>query len=175
MKITLIILGVVVVIVAVVFLIGMMLPQKHSASRTARYRQKPQAIFDAIMDWRNYPGWRSDLKSVRERAGAAGHVSWVEVDSMGERPIEIVESDPPRRIVGLIADPDHKLFYGGTWTYDIKPTSDGCDLTITEDGEVYPALFRFMARFIFGYTGTMEAYHKALSKKFGQEVQFVEG
>jgi len=40
-------------------------------------------------------------------------------------------------------------------------------LTITENGEVYNPLFRFMARYIFGYEGTIENHMAALKKHLG--------
>jgi hypothetical protein len=42
---------------------------------------------------------------------------------------------------------------------------------ITEDGEVYNPIFRFMSRFVFGHTHTMDAYLRALGKATGQEVK----
>ena len=47
---------------------------------------------------------------------------------------------------------------------------DGASLTITEDGHISNAFFRFMSRFVFGYTSTMEAYLIDLGNKFGEEV-----
>jgi hypothetical protein len=41
-------------------------------------------------------------------------------------------------------------------------------VTITESGEIYNPVFRFMARFVFGYDSTMAGYLGALSRKFGQ-------
>jgi hypothetical protein len=148
----------------------MMLPRRHSASRTSQFRQKPEDVFEAIRNWRDFPSWRPELTDVRQRQGESGRESWVEVSKMGEMALEIVESDPPRKLVGKIADPHRKLPFGGTWTYLIEPAADGCTLTITEDGEIYPPLFRFMARFIFGYTRTMEQYMKALGRKFSEDV-----
>ena len=50
--------------------------------------------------------------------------------------------------------------------------SDGATtLTITEEGEIYNPVFRFMSRFIFGYHGTQHAFLKALGTKFGEEVR----
>ena len=48
--------------------------------------------------------------------------------------------------------------------------ADGSTLTITEDGEVRNLFFRFMSRFIFGHTGTLEAFLKSLGKKVGEDV-----
>jgi hypothetical protein len=68
-------------------------------------------------------------------------------------------------LITKIADP--KLPFGGTWTYDIAPAGDSCTLTITENGEVYNPLFRFVSRFIIGQSTTMDGYIKALDAKLG--------
>lgn len=79
---------------------------------------------------------------------------------------------PPRRLVGRIAD--SKLPFGGTWTLEITPTPEGSNLRITERGWVSNSLFRFMSRFVFGYTGTLDSYLRSLAKKFGEEPQIGE-
>ncbi len=45
---------------------------------------------------------------------------------------------------------------------------DGLRERITEDGEVYNVIFRFMARFFFGYTATIEGYLRDLGHRFGE-------
>ncbi len=67
---------------------------------------------------------------------------------------------------------DRKLPFGGTWSFDIAPAAGGeSDLRVTEDGEVYNPIFRFMARFVFGYTASIEGYLRDLGTKFGQTVR----
>ena len=68
----------------------------------------------------------------------------------------------------LTADP--KLPFGGTWTYEVQPDVTGSAVTITEDGEVYNPIFRFVSKFIMGHKATMNGYLRALGKKFGQDV-----
>ena len=80
----------------------------------------------------------------------------------------IMTSDPPYRMVSQIVD--NKSF-GGTWTYELTPTEGGCELTITESGEIYNPIFRVFARFVFGYTATMETYLKQLGTKFGESIE----
>jgi hypothetical protein len=89
---------------------------------------------------------------------------WIEEGRSGKMTFVVESSDPPRRLVTRIADP--KLPFGGTWTYDITPSNGGSRLTITEDGEIYNPLFRFVARFILGYDGTIGSYLGALGKMF---------
>lgn len=169
MKWVLIILGGLVGLVIVMWIIGAILPRQHSATRAARYNQLPERIWEALLDIEAMPSWRTDLKGIKRLPDHDGKPAWVETTSNGELPLQVEVMEPPRRLVARIADP--KLPFGGTWTYEITPAEGGCALRITEDGEVRPVLFRFVARFIFGYTVTMERYLKDLGKKFGENVQ----
>jgi hypothetical protein len=147
-------------------LIGWLLPKEHVAAREGRYRQSPEAIWIAITDVDAMPSWREGLKSVKHLPDKNGLPAHLEVTDMGEIPMETVEMTPPRKLVGLIADP--KLPFGGTWTFEITPTAEGSTLRITENGYVTNPVFRFLSRFVFGYTGTIETYLKSLAKKFGE-------
>ena len=44
-------------------------------------------------------------------------------------------------------------------------------MTIREDGEVSNVIFRFMSRYIFGQTATIDSYLQSLAKHFGDEAQ----
>jgi hypothetical protein len=55
--------------------------------------------------------------------------------------------------------------FGGTWTIEIAPSANGSTVTITERGEIYNVIFRTLSKFVFGYTGTMEACLEAAKKK----------
>ena len=69
-----------------------------------------------------------------------------------------------RRLVTRIADTG--LPFGGQWTYELVPDGEGTRLTITEDGEVYNPLFRFVSRFVMGHTATIERYLDDVEKRF---------
>ncbi len=165
--------GVIGGLIALVVVIGLLLPQNHSASRSARFNQKPDAVWAAITDHANEPSWRRDITTKARLGDRNGHAVWCETNKRGEpMSFETLVLEPPRKMVSRIADDN--LPFGGTWTYEIKPIDSGCTLTITEDGEIYNPIFRFVARFIIGYRGTMNAYLTALSRKFGQDVAFVD-
>lgn len=171
MKWVLIVLGALVALVGLVALIGALLPKGHVASRTARFNADAHQVWQAITDFAGMPAWRPELKAIKRLADRNGNQVWVEVNKMGEMPYEVVELTPPSKMVTKIAD--DKLPFGGNWTYQIMPLDSGCTVTITENGEVYNPIFRFMARFVFGHHATMETYLKNLGKKFGEQVTFV--
>src|SRR5947209_7696546 len=111
MKILLMVIGSLIGAVALVAICGALLPEKHAATRQARYRQKPEVIWEAV-------------------ANDKGDESLT---------YRIEETDPPRRLVRRVIDPHHN--FGGTWTYRIEPVPEGSMLRITENGEVYNPIF----------------------------------
>jgi hypothetical protein len=149
---------------AVVALVGAMLPRAHRATRQARYRQTPEAIYFTLA---GPVDWRSDVKAFGNLPDRDGRKQWWEQDTHGQTvTYELVEDKMPSRRVVRIADKN--LPFAGTWTFDIAPDSEGCVVRITEDGEVYNVIFRFMARFFFGYTSNIEGYLRDLGRRFAE-------
>lgn len=147
----------------VVLIVGSTLPATHTVSRTTSLRRPPETVWKLIS---GPPDWRPDVRKYQELPSRDGHRVWSETDKSGQTiTFEVVESAPPRRLVTRIADP--KLPFGGTWTYEISPASDGCMLTITENGEIYNPVFRFVSRFMIGHAATLNTYMKALHARLG--------
>ena len=153
----------------IIILVGSLLPRDHVATRAARYHQTPESIWKAITDVDAMPSWREGLKAVKHLPDRNGLPAHVEITSSGEIPMETVEMIAPRKLVGRIADP--KLPFGGNWSFEITPDAQGSVLRITERGWISNPVFRFLSRFIFGYTGAIETYLKSLARKFGETAQ----
>jgi uncharacterized protein YndB with AHSA1/START domain len=168
MKTLLLILAGLVVLVAVLALIGSLLPRGHRATRAVTLRQPPEKLFAAVRDFTALPTWRSDVKSVELLPSQNGVVSYREVSKHGPITYRVKEERAGQLLVLEIADDG--LPYGGTWTFGFVKEASGATVRITEDGFVKPPLFRFLARFVFGYASTMEGYLRALGKKFGEDV-----
>ena len=144
-----------------IVIIGALLPKKHRVSRTVALHEPAASVWSLIS---GPPTWRSDIKNYQELPPLGGHRMWRETDRHGQTiTYEAIESLPPHRLVVHIADP--QLPFGGTWTYELSPAADGCTLTITEDGEVYNPLFRFVSQFVIGHTATLDSYLKSLHEK----------
>ena len=148
-----------------VVLTGALLPREHQARRTGRFRRPPKAVWDAIHDVDAYPEWRSDVEKVDRLPNSGGRPRWREHSRGQQISYEIFDAKPNSKLVTRIID--EKLPFGGRWTFVLEPTSDGCTLTIVEDGEVKNPLFRFMSRFVYGHSATIDAYFEALGKKLG--------
>jgi len=165
MKWLLTVVGVLVAAVAVIAMVGWMLPQNHVVSRTAQLSLSPDKVWTIITDVADYPSWRSDVDSVERLA--APELKWREVSGGDRITYEATTSDAPSHFVARIADKG--LPFGGSWDYRIEPAGAGSRITITENGEVYNPIFRFVSKFFMGHTSTIDKYLTALAKRTGDQ------
>jgi hypothetical protein len=134
-------------LVAIIALVGSQLPRNHVASRTLRVRRPPQDVWPVVT-----------------QLMAASSV-----------PVDIVENNPPRRLVSRVKATE--TMFGGTWTVTMMPPADSpaatgpaaSTLTITEDGWVANPIFRFVSRFVVGHHATMDGMLKSVAKQLGEE------
>ena len=151
----------VIAVVAIVALIGLQLPPQHVVSRTRRYPVSIDAVWDVISDVLGAAAWRSDLKAVEP----VDLDHWREVSTSGRSILyERVEAHAPARLVVRIADPD--LPFSGSWTFEISEDgSDAAWLTISENGTVRNPVFRFLSRYLFSQTKSLDTYLDSLEKR----------
>jgi hypothetical protein len=154
--------------VLVVVVVGAMLPRDHVAAMTARVAATPDAVWSALTTPADFPAWRPDVKSVDVLPPTATGPSWREHSSQGTITFVVDVAERPRRLVGRIADTG--LPFGGRWEYLVEPDGPSSSrVTIVERGSVYNPIFRFVSRFVMGHTATIDAYLRALGKRFGSE------
>jgi hypothetical protein len=127
-------------VIGTVALVGYFLPVAHEAWRSAEFNEPPETVYALISDLKNYSSW------------------WPE----NEVAVEAVEASPPSRFVTRIVG---ESAFGGTWTWAIEQTPNGARATVTERGEIYNPIFRTLARFVFGYTGSMESCLTAAQRR----------
>lgn len=155
-----------VVLVAVVAVVGWMLPVRHRASVARTYKASPAALFGLITDVRSFPSWRRELTTVEVLPEENGHARWRERTKSGPPITLMIERTiPDQLLIGRIADTS--LAFGGAWTYELTPAGEGeTILRITEDGEVYNPIFRFVSRFVMGHEATINQYLSAVGTRF---------
>jgi len=155
--------------VAIIALVGGQLPVGHRASRSAVIGAPTDVVFTTITDFGSAPSWRTGLKSSTVTVDSStGRQRVIEEGSNGRLTMDVEELVPPTRLVTRIVDED--LPYGGAWAYALEPQGNATRITITEHGEVYNPIFRFIAKYLMGHTGTMDTYLTDLGRKFGTEV-----
>jgi len=127
-------------VIGAIALVGYFQPVAHEASRSAEFNTPSDQVFALIADPNTYNGW------------------W----DGAEVKTEIIERVPPSKLVTKIVG---ETQFGGTWTFEVVPTPSGSRLTITERGEIYNVVFRALAKYVIGYTGTMDSFLDAARKK----------
>lgn len=156
----------IIVLVGIVALIGSRLPKSHVASRSILLHRPPHDIYLLVRDFSSAPKWRSDVKHMQVESPQGGPVYFREEGKHGTVNYELTEDVPDQRMVTKIRDTD--LGYSGQWTYTFVPESGGTRVTIREDGEVSNIIFRFMSKYVFGQTSTIDSYLTSLASHFGE-------
>jgi hypothetical protein len=147
MKLLLFALGLIILLVAVVVFIGALLPKHHIVQRTRFFDATPDQVFRLISGPQE---WRTDLKDYKLYDEFGRHMAR-ETDKHGQTiTYEVIESRSPTLLKRTIADKN--LPFGGSWAWSIQPKDAGSLMSITEDGEVYNPVFRFVSQFIIGAT-----------------------
>jgi uncharacterized membrane protein len=159
MKWIIILVVVIVLLIAIVYLIGYFLPVTHQAVHIVKLKHAPGMVWSVITDRKNFPAWRKGLKKVDVQDGK----HWTEESGDGTISYEEESAVVNQIMVTRIANKD--LPFGGSWTFELKPDEGGAQLTITENGEVYNPIFRFMSKYVFGHQATLHQYADDLSRK----------
>ena len=78
--------------------------------------------------------------------------------------IVTTESVRPSRLVRTMGGDKHSFFVGA-WTYDITPTTDGCQVQMRDDAEISMPIFRVLAK-LFGATKYLDEHLLDIGAKF---------
>jgi hypothetical protein len=160
-------LGILIVLIAIIYLIGSMMNVKHVASIQREFKKtSADEILATITNYKDYPSWRSGIKELT--VDSVNH--WTEKNSHGDKVsyrLEVI--DEKGKLITMILNKD--LAYGGFWEFTITPIDNGCSVSIVENGEVYNPLFRFMAKYVFGHETTLKNYVNDLEIKLNSKAK----
>ena len=160
------IVGIPIGLVLIMTIVGAFLPKSHCATRSLRLNVSADRVWELVSDAPRWPTWNSNCKSLEVLPDRDGLRVWKFGDGRHAMTFLVEEFTPPRRMVTRISD--QNLPFGGTWTYEIIPRDTGCEVRLTENGEIHPPPFRFIARFFIGYTATIDGFLSALAKHLGE-------
>ena len=127
----------------------------------------PERVFKVLTDAEAYPRWVVGAKQIRAvdagwpAPGTAFHHSVGAGPASLDDATTVVELDSPRRMV--LKGRARPL---GTMAIvlDVRRAGDDTEITITENGEVYNPIFKFVSRFIIGHYGSIDDYLEGLKK-----------
>ena len=166
MKWILIIPAVVVMVGLALSLVGALLPREHKATRAAHFKCPPSALYAVVRDFAAYPAWNAHAQAVEILNPTNGRAAFRVTSRHGAVTYVVVDDHLASKLVLEIAD--ENLPYGGSWSYAFTADGSGTLLEITEQGFIKKPVFRFFARFVFGYTRSMETCFRDLKRKLGE-------
>jgi uncharacterized protein YndB with AHSA1/START domain len=117
---------------------------EQTVSTQALLERPPETVWRVLMDLDGMPLWRSDLTTLERLPDLAGRPSWRETGPGGTRVLELVEADPPSRLVlrrahdGVPALPMR--------TFELTAMTGGTRVTVTERARVASPLRRVLYR-----------------------------
>lgn len=158
-----------VVLVVGPFVAGMFITKRHVAASTIMLSQPADSVWLVVRDLGGYPAWWRDIKRSERDPDAGDGEVWIQTDGQGqELPLRVVQAIQPSLLVTEIAGGE--LPFSGRWTFEIERTGMGSRVTLTEEGEVFNPVFRFMARMFLGYHGSIDRCLEGLGRRFGEQV-----
>ena len=152
----------VVVGVSIVLALGSATPVEHSASGEIELAVPATQVWDLIRDIEGTARWRPDVEAVAVIGHRGGREIYEQTGRTGTVRFVVESERKPHELITRIVD---STDFGGIWTYRLTETPSGVLLSITEDGEIYNPVFRFFARYLFGYDATLESYLHDLQKE----------
>ena len=166
MKIVLIVAGVVFLPIAAVVVVGALLPKRHVVSRSAVFHASRERLFELIAGSQEL---RPEVKTCELISEPGGREFQKETSKRGETVLyELQSIHLPQSIVRRIAT--ENLPYGGSWSFTLQPSGRETVVRITEDGEVYNPIFRFVSKFVIGHTATIDTYLQSMAAAVGEQI-----
>lgn len=162
----LLILSLAAALLAIAALVGRRLPKTHVAASRMSLDAPPDQVWDAVVDFAEYPNWRPGLVRVEAGPCIDGRPSWYEY--CGPRlkvQLQFAEFEPKTRLVTRLAGEQLPIY--GAWTYEFAPDDGGTVLTITESDKIYSPMLRFFSRLVFPHHAAMDVFLVALARHFG--------
>ena len=147
-----------------VVVVGYLLPVQHEATVSARVPAAPEAVWSALTDDRR--STRSGAATWTSVEMLSGRLGTRGVARAGEERRDLLRRSSRRSRRGgwSRGSRTSRCRSAGAWEYVVTGDGAGSRVRITEHGEVYNPVFRFVSRFIMGHTATASAYLKALGR-----------
>ena len=160
--------------------IGTSLPIDHHAVCSTTYETRQATLFAAVDNDDASVQWRPEIKRAVLVSGRGPTAVWRETDSHGGEMTYRTTAYAYGNALARTIDYVPGMPFAGTWTYDFYPQklpeqiSRGATIVaITEDGRIYNPFFRFLARYVFGYTQSMVTYLEDLGKMTHEKPRIV--
>lgn len=169
MRVLLVIFVALLVSIAIVYIVGLLLPEKTTATRTTILPASPQAVFNLITNNSKAMEWRTDLRDIKV-LGKTGLEQWVEYPKKGNPMTFTVKVKEP--FLRYEVDVTDQKIFKGHWVGLCEPQNNGAKVTFTEQATIANPFYRVLSYLFFDLGKTMDEYLVVLQKAVvGQRIE----
>jgi hypothetical protein len=161
------VLATLVVLLVLAITISFTLPAQTKHTRVLTLKQTPEAVFAVLSDVEKFPAWNRYLEKVERLPPIDGKEAMKQTFKGGmSLMVATTESLAPTHLVRTVHAAGGNTF-SGSWTYEITPTNDGCEVALTEKSYIANPILRLVVR-LFGSTRQIDQHLVDLAKYFGE-------
>lgn len=161
------VLGIVVLVLLLAIAISFALPAQMKHTRVVILKQTPEKVFAVLSDVEKLPTWNRNLEKVELLPPIDGKDAMKQTFKGGtSMTVVTTESLAPTHLVRSVREAGGNAF-SGSWSYEITPITDGCEVALTEKSYIKNPILRLIIR-IFGPTRYIDQHLVGLAKHFGE-------
>ena len=153
--------------IGVLWFLGSNVPREHTVASRIELSRSPADVWLDGADVEGQASWAKGIDDVDKTTTADGHELFIQYSPFGEIPFVVVENEPHRRFTTEVYRLPND--WGGSWSWELSPTADGCTVTLTEEGWDDNALRRFFAEHLVGQHLAIDMILASLSRELGEE------
>lgn len=160
--------GVPVAVLVLAITLSFALPAETSHTRVIVLQQTPEAVFTVLSDVEKLPTWSRNLEKVEMLPPIDGKDATRQTFK-GGRTLTVVttESLAPTHLVRTLQDASGTTF-SGSWSYEIIPTNEGCEVALTERSHIANRMLRLLV-WLSGSTRYIDQQLVDLARHFGEK------
>lgn len=144
-------------LVAILLVVGLLLPPTREGQAQIAIAASPEHVMGVITDVARQPNWRDGIASVQ-----VGDHGWVETTTGGE---VITFAWSVREPLKLSLTFHSDAGYRGTWQADLVPEEGGTRVTVAEQATIDNVVKRLVSRLVFDPEAFAKRYLEALKAK----------
>ncbi|HEX5634594.1 MAG TPA: SRPBCC family protein [Gemmatimonadales bacterium] len=158
------------VALAVLFVGGLLLPERYEISRRLVVSRPPEAVWYALTDSLSLRRWRKDLIALERVGDRNGWPVWREIgdDGVGTE-VEVVEATPPAHL--RLRRQGERARGTTEWEYLLERVPEGIALTVVERGTISSPVRRFLVQFLAGAHGRLDRQLAGLAEHLDEPVR----
>ena len=146
-------------VVALIFIIGLMLPKEREFVKQAELKSPPEKVFHIVSDFKNQASWRDDVQKIE----VIDQETWIEFPEKGTPLTFRIQQKVENHLLEIeIIEPKS---FDGKWIGTFEKTPTGTKVLFKEIVIISNPFFRVLTSIFVDLEKTMDLYMENLKAK----------